>query len=361
MKFTVQLKPFLDAVNLVSSVVPSRPTHPILGNILMVVKDGEIHLTGFDLVTSVEIKIDALVEVEGRTTIPSKLIQNILSKISEQDVSITLDNEFITLQTKHDVFKVQCYEAEEYPSIDKEDSNIAVPLSKEIVSAIVKKVIPSTSKDETKTILQGVNLKYNDGDECLNVAATTGHCLAWLQVPFEYSDSFELTANPQPFSLISKLNYEGDATLSIGDNKFAIQAGDVKIWSRGYAGSYPNYFQLIPNKFERTFDIDKAQLTSAIDKVAIFHDKPNGGGKLSFSDSLSVEPIGNNPNNGKVQVNLKESVDSFEVGFNLTYLKNAVKCFDTKYVSLYCNGQIQPAIIKDENYIHLIMPVRLDS
>lgn len=360
MEFQAQLKSFLDAVNLVSSVVPSRPTHPILANILLVAKDGKISLTGFDLITSVNKKINATIKSEGSITIPAKLTQNILSKISDSLIDVVLEDEFILIKTSQDVFKIHAIASDEYPEIQEKNTDISVELSSEMLKAIALKVIPSASNDETKQILQGINLKYIEGDDALNVASTSGHQLAWLKIPFKYVDSFEITANPQPFTLVSKMEFEGNATLSISEENFSIDAGNIKIWSRGFAGTYPNYSTLVPNKFQYAFEVNKTQMLSGIDKVSIFTDGNNKGGKFTFKDGIDITAMNNSTNNANIHVELlKTSTDCYEVGFNLGYLKNAIKAFNSDSVAIYCNDPIQPVVLKDETYTHLIMPVKL--
>lgn len=57
-------------LNLVSRAVPSRPTHPILANILLEADSeaGTVTLTGFDLDLGIETRFEASVEGSGRTT-----------------------------------------------------------------------------------------------------------------------------------------------------------------------------------------------------------------------------------------------------------------------------------------------------
>ena len=49
MKFTISREQFLQPLQLVSGAIERRHTLPILSNILLVVKDGTLTLTGTDL------------------------------------------------------------------------------------------------------------------------------------------------------------------------------------------------------------------------------------------------------------------------------------------------------------------------
>ena len=60
------------ALQLVSRAVASRPTHPVLANVLLTADAGtnRISLTGFDLNLGIQTSINASIEVSGAITLP---------------------------------------------------------------------------------------------------------------------------------------------------------------------------------------------------------------------------------------------------------------------------------------------------
>ena len=82
------------AIQLVSKAVASRPTHPILANLLLTADQGtnKISLTGFDLNLGIQTSFDATVNKSGAITVPSKLLSEIVNKLpSETPVSLDVD------------------------------------------------------------------------------------------------------------------------------------------------------------------------------------------------------------------------------------------------------------------------------
>ena len=82
------------AIQLVSKAVASRPTHPILANLLLTADQGtnKICLTGFDLNLGIQTSFDATVNKSGAITVPSKLLSEIVNKLpSETPVSLDVD------------------------------------------------------------------------------------------------------------------------------------------------------------------------------------------------------------------------------------------------------------------------------
>ena len=83
-----------NAIQLVSKAVASRPTHPILANILLTADQGthKISLTGFDLNLGIQTSFDGTVKNSGAITIPSKLLSEIVNKLpNETPVSLKVD------------------------------------------------------------------------------------------------------------------------------------------------------------------------------------------------------------------------------------------------------------------------------
>ena len=83
-----------NALQLVSRAVSSRPTHPVLANLLLTADQGtnRISLTGFDLNLGIQTSFNASVERSGAITVPAKLFSEIVSKLSI-DSSITLNSD----------------------------------------------------------------------------------------------------------------------------------------------------------------------------------------------------------------------------------------------------------------------------
>ena len=81
------------SLTLVSRAVPSRPNHPVLGNVLLKadVDSQCVELTGFDLTLGIRYSFPAVVETGGSFTLPAKLFNDIISRLPNG--SITIDDD----------------------------------------------------------------------------------------------------------------------------------------------------------------------------------------------------------------------------------------------------------------------------
>ena len=78
MKFKINRDHFSSGLQLVSSVVGSRKTMPILQNVLIEAREGLIHLTTTNLDLGIKCSVKAEVTDEGSVTLPVKDLSRIV-------------------------------------------------------------------------------------------------------------------------------------------------------------------------------------------------------------------------------------------------------------------------------------------
>ena len=83
MKLVCSQSELSSSLQLVSRAVASRPTHPVLANVLLTADagTGRLSLTGFDLSLGIQTSFSASVETSGAITLPSKLFGEIVSRL----------------------------------------------------------------------------------------------------------------------------------------------------------------------------------------------------------------------------------------------------------------------------------------
>ncbi|MFM7792515.1 MAG: DNA polymerase III subunit beta, partial [Microcystis panniformis] len=93
MKFTSSQSELNSNLSLVSRAVASRPTHPVLGNVLFCADEekGEISLTAFDLSLGIRTSFRAEVVEGGKITLPAKLLNDIVSRLGEGEITISVE------------------------------------------------------------------------------------------------------------------------------------------------------------------------------------------------------------------------------------------------------------------------------
>ena len=409
MKLVCIQSDFNSNLSLVSRAVPSRPTHPILANVLLIAdaQTQQVSLTAFDLSLGIQTSFSADVETGGEITLPAKLLNDIVSRLPEGE--ITLEDEDVespasfraTITSASGRYQVRGMGVEEFPELPVVEKGEAVYLPASALIEGLRGSLFATSADETKQVLSGVHLKVQlstlDSDsECsLEFAATDGHRLAVVQ--YEglgentvrasrdeelnvQSEEAQTSSSPEPFSvtipakalrelerMISIRSSTEPLALHFEQGQVVFSFSNQRLTSRTLDGQYPAYRQLIPRQFERQVTVERRQLISALERIAVLADQKNNIVKFSIDSvnqelALSVEAA--DVGSGKESLQAQISGEDIEVAFNIKYLIDGLKALQTSEIQMQLNTAVSPVIltpIGGFKMTYLIMPVQIRS
>ncbi|MFN9693848.1 MAG: DNA polymerase III subunit beta, partial [Synechococcaceae cyanobacterium] len=128
------------SLQLVSRAVASRPTHPVLANLLLTADaaTGRLSLTGYDLTLGIQTSLPASVETSGAITLPARLLGDIVSRLSS-DSPITLSSdeseEQLQLTSLSGSYQMRGMPADDFPELPLVQSGTPIRLDAE---ALVK-------------------------------------------------------------------------------------------------------------------------------------------------------------------------------------------------------------------------------
>jgi DNA polymerase III subunit beta len=373
---------------LVSRAVSTRPTHPVLANIKIEATSNPelIQLTGFDLSLGIQTSFIAQVESEGTLTLPAKLLNDIVAKLPSGE--ITLDDEagenLVTITSASGRYQVRGMSAEEFPELPSIEQGETNQLSATAFIDGLKGSLVACSQDESKQVLTGVYLKVEP--ERLEFAATDGHRLGIVEVypndsedasaenaePLEKANtgSFEVTVPAKALRELEKMlatGQEGDRLgLQLEQGQVVFGWGERKLTTRTLEGKYPDYRLLIPKQFQRQITLDRKQLLSALERIAVLADQTN---LVKFSinstkQSIDLSVESQDRGSGRESLVAQISGADLDIAFNIKYLMDGLKTLLTQEITISLNGPLEPVILTPLGGVkmtYLVMPVQLRS
>ena len=384
MKFIVEQDKLSSNLSWVSRAIPSRPNHPILSNIL-VDADAEnqrLNLTAFDLSLGIRASMQATVEEGGTLTVPAKLFNDIVSRLPGGE--ITLDDEMgeaiVTLTSSSGQYQIRGMASEEYPELPSIQEGDSIHLAADSLISGLKGTLFATSPDETKQVLTGVHLKVQNNT--IEFASTDGHRLAVVQTenlsetdPDEELEEFEVTVPARALREVERMvamrSGEKDdspviITLRFDESQVIFELGEQRLNTRKLEGAYPAYNQLIPHQFVNQINLDRRGFVGALERIAVLASQKNDIVKCTVDHvnqqiALSVEAadVGNALESLPAQISGDEPK---ELAFNVKYLLEGLKVFNTSEISLQLNAATSPVIVNPLGgikMIYLVMPVQL--
>jgi len=335
-----------------------------------------VTLVGFDETLGIQTTFAAQVEESGSLTLPAKLQGDIVSRLPNEDIDISEDDDepVITLSCSAGRYQVRGLSAEDYPNLPELESTEVVKVSADALVEGLRGALFATSSDETKQVLTGVHLTASE--ESLEFAATDGHRLAVVNT---IDDTGVSTPNLEmkvtiPNKALRELErilqaYPSSEPVAfqLDDTQAVFDLGHQRITTRLLEGQYPNYKQLIPSQFERQLTLDRKQFVSSLERIAVIADQRNNIVKLSISNSqqslaLSVEAqeVGSGLEHLPAQV----TGDDLDIAFNVRYLLEGLKALPTSEIQIQCNTATSPSVLTPlggTKMTYLVMPVQIRS
>ena len=373
------------ALQLVSRAVATRPTHPVLANVMLTADAGtdRLSLTGFDLNLGIQTSLSASVETSGAITLPARLLGEIVSRLaSDSPVTLACDEngEQVQLTSLSGSYQMRGMSADDFPELPMVESGMTLKLEASGLVQALKGTLFASSSDEAKQLLTGVHLSFSDRN--LEAAATDGHRLAVLQVDdalqvaasgHEGDDSsFAVTLPARSLREVERLmsgwRSEDPVSLFCDRGQVVFLAADQMVTSRTLEGTYPNYRQLIPDGFTRSLGMDRRGLIAALERIAVLADQHNNVVKFSSQPDQGVVLLSadaQDVGSGSESLAAELSGDAIQIAFNVRYLLDGLKATTGERVILHCNAPTTPAVLRPQEekggFTYLVMPVQIRS
>ena len=378
-------------LELVSKAVPAKPTHPVLGNVLLVAckKTQRVQLTVFDMRLAIQTSFEANVQSPGDMTIPVGLLSDIVGKFSPGDITlvsrealnregedsedsedsgnnITLpeavsNSPVATLIAACGRYQVRGISSEEFPAIPEVKTAQTIRIPPETLKEGLKGSLFATATDEGKHILTGVYFKICQ--DSLEFAATDGHRLVVLNTSIqgfskkkqaEITQPLELTVPAKSLAelerILSSRTSADPVELSYStlDALVEFRWGAQRLVTRCLEGTYPAYPDLLQQDFQHQVTLEKAPFIKAIERIAVLADKKEKTLSIRINSeaqqvSLSLfREFGNGLEQMAAHVN---SDSNLSISFNIKYLLEGAKAIASSQLQMHLTQRDGPAIL----------------
>ena len=368
MELDIKRDDFLEALYWTQSTVERRNTMPILANVLIEARNGEVWVTATDLEVGVRAKLSGESKSEGKVTLNAKKLYEIVREVSEERVQMRgLENERVEVKSGKSVFKMVGLDAQEFPGFPTFDGGNLFPLPAKVLKEMVDKTFFAVSADETRSNLNGTFMEEAEGGK-VRMVATDGHRLAMIE---RSVGSIGLTKGVilprKGLGELRKLIEEvEDGVVSIGfkNNMGLFVKDNVELFMRLIESDFPDYGKVIPkdNVFEAK--VDQRGFQQALRRVSILSSERYKGIKMEFKPG-SMAIMANNPDLGEAveELEMEYNGQALSIGFNAKYLMEILHVLvEDSDVCIQLKDEVSPGLIRrecDQDYIYVVMPMRM--
>lgn len=374
MKVSILQENLAAALKVAVRAIDSRPTLPILGNVLLEAEGSGLRVTGTNLETTVSTLIGAKVEKAGAITLPAKTLLELVDNLSPERVDLTLNDKTQTVNIRCGTSNnnVKGMSATEYPKLKLSADYKRVALNAKSFKSMIAQTVFAASRFDIRPILTGVYFEFR-GD-CLTMAAADGYQLAVRRTKIDdnFQTPCEMVVPAKALAEVGRIvtDDSDELIMELDEHGDYVVFRDSRttVSSQLLEGRFPDFSVIIPKSYETSMRAYVSDVLKTCKRVEIFaRDSAN-------SVLLNIEPAGSKGKPGKLVISGKSAErgdaegvvdvladgDPVEVSFNVRYLINALNAIDEEQFVFEASGASRPGVFRPEggeDFVIVIMPM----
>jgi len=373
MKVTVSQPSLAHGISIVSRAVAPRSTLQVLSNILVASDEGRLRLSATNLELGITSWIGAKIDEEGSITVPARTFGDLVATLPMEQVSLTLDNQTLTVRCGTSVTEIKGIDAQEFPPLPAPDPSHGIQINTADLKDMIQQVVFAASTDEARPVLMGVLLSLTDGQ--ITLAAADGFRISERKAALAQAVSQPLSAiiPARAMSELARLATDADQTVTMivtpQRSQVIFRLKDVEVVSQLIDGNYPDYRQVVPRSFKTRTVVSTSSLLKACKQAEIIAREGSNVVRLNIKPAGELQPgtvelKAQTEETGANENNVEASIEGqpLLIAFNVKYLREVLDTIKTPNVSLETGVSNSPGLIRpvgDDQFIHVIMPMHL--
>lgn len=377
MKIKIEQSALHSAVESATLAISNKPITPIIGCIIIEADNETNTLTikSTNINFSIYQVIDAEVTEKGQVAVSSQSFKKLISSL-KGDLNLYTEDGYLIIN--HDTGQCRLIKndnIDEFPNIETnlgEFNTVSIATKK--LQTVLDSVLYAASSDESRMIITGANFYIDAG----NIEATTtdGHRMARVQVPLDNSITSDAIAFTIPAKILTEINKilstaaeNIDCVINVYESIVTITMPGIKIFSRLLDGEFPSIKNLIPTNYGNEFTIERKPFLNTLKRIFNLTDKKNKAIALNWNIKdckATIFTESENIGDGYDEIPIKvqaNSENTFDIGFNIDYLIQAVENTATEEIVIKCNEPLQPVVICPVgsllDQLSLVMPLQI--
>ena len=372
MKFIVNSTALLRELQKLNGVISSNNTLPILDNFLFDINSNNMTIIASDLETTMMSTISVEADVDGKITIPARILIDTLKTFSNQPLTFIVNTETFGIEMSSEMgnYKLAGQNANEFPKTPKLNGSSSTTIKGDILANAINKTLFASGNDELRPVMSGMFCELSS--EQITFVATDAHKLVKhtrTDISSDKTASFILPKKPLTI-LKNNISDDADIKLEFNDTNVLFTFNNITIICRLIDGKYPNYEAVIPKENPNKLTIETASLLSSIKRVSIYANKTTHQIRLKIAGSelqITSEDL-DFANKAEERLSCQYEGTDMEIGFNSKFVIDMLNNIGAEQISLEMSAPNRAGIIlpldgleEGENTLMLVMPVMLNN
>jgi len=358
---------FLAALQAVAGIVERRHTLPILANVLIRKTGPELEFTTSDL----EIQVRTSAELGGdtgnfATTVGArKLIDILRSMPSDQTVTLSAAQNKLTLQGGKSRFTLQTLPSDDFPLVQEAaDFGPMFSVPQKALKGLINQVHFAMAVHDIRYYLNGI-LFVAEGKN-LTLVATDGHRLALAQATLDVDIPKQEVILPRKTVLeLQRLLKDEDTPIEMrfAGNQAKFSFSGMEFVTKLVEGKFPDYNRVIPKNHKNHVTLGRAPLLASLQRAAILTSEKFKGVRVNIEPgTLRIASSNAEQEEAKEELEIDYGGDAIEIGFNVTYLIDALSNMSVEMIKMELQDTNSSALItvpEQSGFKYVVMPMRI--
>lgn len=368
MKFTCEKALLVSALSVASRTVAQKSTIPCLEGVLL--RAGvALQLTGYNLETGITVHVGAQIQEAGSCVMPARLFFDIVRKLPDEMVSITVDHkQQVSIRAGGAFFQIHGHGFRGLSRAAGRQRQERRDHAAVRAEAMISGTIFSVSENQARPIQTGCLMEVTE--DSVTMVAVDSFRLARRTWHTENAANHTLKFVVPAAGLkeIERILEDSDepVTFTLGDKHILFSIGDALLVSRVLEGEFIDWRRVVPTNCGTVLTANVAELTSSIERVSlIISEKVKSPVRCVFGDNMADFRTANTIGSAHDTCSIAGNGGELEIGFNSRYLLDALRVIPSEEVTLELQNGLSPIVFtpcdKKYDFAYMVLPVRLRS
>ncbi|HLL87842.1 MAG TPA: DNA polymerase III subunit beta [Tepidisphaeraceae bacterium] len=357
----------LEALSVTGNVVASRTPKPALQCVKLTAENDSLTVAATDLEVAIRYG-DSQVQIEqpGEALVPADKLRDIVRESVDDTLSIEVGAEGVAnIRGQDSHFKIFTQKASDFPPVPDFQGEADFTVAGGALKQLIGQTLFAAAKESTRYAFNGVLVIAKA--KKLTLVSTDGRRLALAKGDLISDklpkDGAKAIIPAKALNLIDKLidDPEEAVGFQVRENQVIFHTASATLTSNLVEGQFPPYEDVIPKDADKLMTAATADFLSAIRRAALLTTEESKGVRMAFSKKGLVL-TSRSPESGEATINFPAKFEGgdVEIGFNPTFLTEALRVVDTDEIALELTAPNRPGLLKGgQNFLYVIMPVNL--
>ena len=339
----INLQPFLE----------KKDASQITSHILFKTENNQCVIKATDSEIGLQIITEhIIIEAEGSFTSHGKKLLDIIRILKDDEIILELLDNTLIIKQKNSKFKLPTFNPENYPAFPSTEDKPQISIDSLTLIQNLKKISPAIDTNNPKFELNGAYI--NITPHSTDLVGTDTRRLAIATIPGNNSEEISLIIPKKAILEIQKL-FLDQIDIFFDETNLIIKNENYFFYTRLINGKFPDYQRIIPNITKHQIVLPKKTMIDAIKMITTISQEIK---MTLLSDVIIFNSLSSDNVEAKTEIEIDTGLhEKFELSFNSKYILDFISQVTKNEFSIEFNEPSLPFIVKDDNFITIIMPI----